>query len=76
MWPGMIRKTTTFGGGAAAKSTPVAAPTNPPAQSRAASMEQVTAANEADSSVAVEEGGNLGDMGHFTTDEDDDAFSR
>ena len=74
----MIRKTATFGGSAATKATPAAAPTNAPAQSpaAAASMEQVTAANEAHSSVAVEEGGNAGDMGHFTTDEDDDAFSR
>ena len=65
MWPGMIRKAPIFGGGAAA----VKAAAAPPAPA-AASGATVAAEQEA------VHGDDFGDMGHFTTDEDDDAFSR
>jgi hypothetical protein len=76
MWPGMIRKAPTFGNGAAA--------TN-------AALGVVSAATPADVAAADSEStqdehfaptGNAGvgeegdGIGHFTTDEDDDSFSR
>lgn len=71
MWPGMIRKTPTFGGSvAAAKAAPAAASAPPPAS--AAGERAAASAADGPAPKAEEED----DMGHFTTDEDDDAFSR
>ena len=73
MWPGMIRKTPTFGGGA--KAVPDVVSVTVPAEAavaepESAAYQHVAAAGEAGESID-------GDgIGHFTTDEDDDSFSR
>ena len=77
MWPGMIRKTPTFGGSvAAAKAAPAAASASASASAAAAAPAagERAAASAADGTAAKAE--EEDDMGHFTTDEDDDAFSR
>jgi hypothetical protein len=77
MWPGMIRKTPAFGGStAAAKAVPATASAPVPASTAAAG----SAASERAAASAAEGTAHKldaeDDMGHFTTDEDDDAFSR
>ena len=72
MWPGMIRKTPTMGGGAAAaKVAPAVISAASPAKvavagSESTDREHITAAGGLD----------CDGFGHFTTDEDDDSFSR
>jgi hypothetical protein len=76
MWPGMIRKTPTFGGGLVAPNVAPAV-TSPAVPAEAAVSgskltEHQSVAPEGEAAGGLERDG----IGHFTTDEDDDSFSR